>query len=168
MIVRFSNFIFTVILNTDVYFEQKLQKAYLPASILAPTMLDSKRVSLANEEEMSYRQDIPFGNQFSQQFGFDVISIQHTLIMVISVNSIFLSVVEIFVQSMKGLSAHLLCQRVTRPIYATYCKMSVSVTHILKIVCQFLYSLISKRFLLFRYKSDKLGQQAGCCKTNQP
>ena len=65
MIVRFSNFIFTVILNTDVYFEQKLQKAYLPANILAATMLDSKRVSLANEEDMFYSEDMPCGNKFS-------------------------------------------------------------------------------------------------------
>ena len=151
MIVRFLNFIFTVIPipNTDVYFDQLL-KAYLPANILAPAMLDSKRVSLANEEEMSYREDMPCGNQFSQQLGSDVISIQHILIKVISVNSIFLSIVEIFVQSMKGLSAHLLCQRVTRPIYATYCRMSVPRTHILKMVCPFLRSYISKCFLLIR------------------
>ena len=90
MIVRFLNFIFTVIPipNTDVYFDQLL-KAYLPANILAPAMLDSKRVSLANEEEMSYREDMPCGNQLSQQFGFDVISIQHILITVISVKFYF-------------------------------------------------------------------------------
>ena len=60
----FFNFIFTVIHNTDVYLKQ-LSKAILSANILAPTMLDRKRASLANEEDMFYREDMPCGKKFS-------------------------------------------------------------------------------------------------------